>query len=122
MVFTLPYNDNLMIRLASLVDQLDTNVRSQALLLKSRRCKQSFSTVREEVKKSGSGDKYTIGSKLVSFMVERELIKLISCVDIENRYEDLCGVMNKLQHQAFQINSQFLKYLLIKGLYLFCFI
>lgn len=33
-------------------------------------------------------------------------------IEILNSYEDLCGVMNKLQHQAFQINSQFFKYLL----------
>lgn len=49
MLFT-SHDSNSMIRVASLVEQLDSNVRLQATLLKCRRCKQSFSTALDEVR------------------------------------------------------------------------
>lgn len=203
-----------MIRVASLVEQLESNVRLQALLLKRRRCKhnkKSFSTMAlNKVKKSGTDRKkrskleikYPFGSGLVQFMEDRGLITFINdlrgsvrvkkkqgsyylpsalyavcnfdisllpikfnlpmvcepvdwasaCgpgqkprnlsdlsggylsgltgdiydryrllssgdinhfyIDIGDNYEDLCRVMNKLQRQAFQINSNWLKFLL----------
>lgn len=203
-----------MIRVASLVEQLESNVRLQALLLKRRRCKhnkKSFSTTAlNKVKKSGTDRKkrskldimYPFGSGLVQFMEDRGLITFINdlrgsvrvikkqgsyylpsalyavcnfdisllpikfnlpmvcepvdwvsaCgpgqkprnlsdlsggylsgltgdiydryrllssgdinhfyIDIGDNYEDLCRVMNKLQRQAFQINSIWLKYIL----------
>ena len=84
MVFT-SLESNSMIRVASLVEQLESSVRIQALLFKCRRCKQSFSTEKVEVLKSGGERKrsklemmYPFGSGLVQFMEERGLITLIS--------------------------------------------
>lgn len=84
MVFT--SSSNSMIRVASLVEQLDSNVRLQAVLLKGRRCKQSCSIAQDEVKQSdGKGPNesklekmYPFGTRLVEFMEERGMITLIT--------------------------------------------
>lgn len=212
MVFNTLENNSI-IRVASLVEQLESSVRIQASLLKSRRCKKPFSMATDnvfQVKKSGKERKrsklemmFPFGSGLVQFMEDRGLITLISdlsgsvrvkknkgsyflpshlyavcnfdisllpiklnlpmvsqpldwtsaCppgqkpinlsdlsggylsgptgeiydryrllstgdinnfyIDIgrEENYMDLCRVMNKLQRQAFQINSDWLKYI-----------
>ena len=200
---------NSLIRVASLVEQLESSLRIHASLLKSRRCKKVFSTSTDndvlksdkEKKRSKLVKKYPFGSALVQFMEDRELIslvndlsgsvrvqnkkgnyylpshlyaecnfdisllpiklnlpmvcepldwkrncppdqkpiylsdlsggylseptkeiydryRLLSSVDINNFYIDigdnhqkLCFVMNKLQRQAFQINSEWLKYI-----------
>lgn len=74
---SLEYNS--IIRLATLVEQLERSVRKQALLLKSRRCKKSMSTddvfqVKKDRKRSKLEPMYPFGSGLVQFMEERELI------------------------------------------------
>lgn len=199
---------NTIIRVASLVERLESSVRIQASLLKSRRCKKSIATEevfqvkKSERKRSKLEMMYPFGSCLVQFMEERGLIRLmtdligntrekkgnyylptnlyavcmfdvsllpiklnlpmvyqpldwtsacppdqkprnlsdlsggylsgptgeiydryrlLSSGDIHNfyidfgrrdNYEKLCLVMNKLQSQPFQINSDWLKYLL----------
>ena len=206
---------NSIVRVATLVQQLETAVRMQAKLLKSSRCKKkdsmSIATVedpqvngKEKKKKSKLEKKYPFGTCLVQFIEERELISLMSdlngvnvrvekkkgnyylpshlyaicnidisllpiklnlpmvCIPLdwsiacqldpkpktisdlsggylscptgviyeryrllsscdinhfyidigkEDNYENLCHVMNKLQCQAFQINSDWLKYI-----------
>lgn len=79
---------NSFVRVASLVEQLESSVRKQAALLKSSRCKKDFSMATDkvfQVKKSGKGRKssklvmmYPFGSGLVQFIQERELITLMS--------------------------------------------
>lgn len=73
------------IRLASLIEQLESCVRSQAALLKHRRCKKdnknsiAVDDVNHSVKemeKNKYDTKYAIGSRLVDFMVDRGLISL----------------------------------------------
>lgn len=87
MVFnTLEYSS--IIRVASLVERLESCVRIQASLLKCRRCKKRFSMATDnvfQVKKSGKEGKrsklemmYPFGSGLVQFMEERGLITLIN--------------------------------------------
>jgi hypothetical protein len=202
-----PVEDKLTIKLASLVEQLDFNVRKQALLLKRRRCQIPFSKsdeVHQEKEKENLLKKYPFGAGLVLFMEDRNLIilskdlggsirvnkkrgsyylsrywyaycnfnisllpikfnlpmvckpedwrstrksgqkprtmsdlsggylsgltgdiydryRLLSSgnvhhfyIDIsrEENYESICRVMNKLQGQAFQINSDWLKFIL----------
>ncbi|KAK1572956.1 hypothetical protein Q3G72_035337 [Acer saccharum] len=108
MVFT-SHDSNSMIRVASLVEQLDSNVRLQATLLKCRRCKQSFSTALDKVQKSGKDKRsklemmYPFGSGLVQFMEERGLITLIS---------DLRGSVRVKKKQG--------SYFLPSTLYAFC--
>lgn len=86
MVFnTLEYNS--IIRVATLVEQLEYNVRIQATLLRCRRCKTRFSTAADDAfqarvtgdarKRSKLEMMYPFGSGLVQFMEERELITLI---------------------------------------------
>ncbi|GLU24484.1 hypothetical protein SLE2022_404150 [Rubroshorea leprosula] len=77
--------NNSIIRVASLVEQLESSVRKQAALLKSSRCKKNFSMVTDkvyQVKKERKSSKlvmmYPFGSSLVQFMEERELITLMS--------------------------------------------
>lgn len=79
---------NSIIHVASLVERLESSVRIQASLLKSRRCKKSFSMATDDffqVKMSGMDRKrsklelmYPFGSGLVQFMEERGLITLMS--------------------------------------------
>lgn len=84
MVFnSLEYNS--IIRVASLVERLESSVRIQASLLKSRRCKKPLSMATDKEKKSGKELKrsklemqYPFGSALVQFMEERKLITLNS--------------------------------------------
>lgn len=84
MVFnSLEYNS--IIRVASLVERLESSVRIQASLLKSRRCKKPLSMASDKVKKSGKELKrsklemqYPFGSALVQFMEERKLRTLNS--------------------------------------------
>ena len=200
------------IRVASLVERLESSVRIQGTLLKCRRCKIPFSMSKvldessqlnksvDTKNRSKLSKMYPFGSSLVEFMEERELItlfsdlsgtvrvkkgayylpsnlyaicnfdlsllpiklnlpmvckpldwrsaipgqnprtlsdlsggylsgptgeiydryRLLSTGDINNfyidigreeNYMDLCRVMNKLQRQAFQINSDWLKYI-----------
>ena len=76
---------NIMIRVATLVEQLESNVRKQALFLKSRRCKIPFSIVSDvysnakmsvKDRKSKLVRLYPFGAGLVQFMEERKLITL----------------------------------------------
>ena len=73
-----------MIRVASLVERLESSVRIQGLLLKSRRIQNKLSIDNDNIKESGTvrkrsklEKKYPFGSGLVQFMEERGLIKLI---------------------------------------------
>ncbi|PIN11729.1 hypothetical protein CDL12_15666 [Handroanthus impetiginosus] len=201
------------IRVSTLVEQLESSVRTQAALLKHRKCYQPFSKINqnkeenisrnERSKRSKLEQKYPFGTGLVEFMEERGVIKLSNdlsgtvrvakkkngsyylpsylyaiCIfdmsllpiklnlpmvckpvdwksacptgkkprhlsdlsggylseptgalydryrllssgdinhffiDISHNYEKLCSVMNKLQSQAFQINSKWLNILL----------
>jgi hypothetical protein len=212
MVFN-PLEYNSIIRVATLVERLESSVRTQAAILKCRRFKKPFSMATDaffQVKKSSNDRKlsklgimYPIGTGLVQFMAERDLItlyndvsgnvrvikkkgsyfipkylyaacnfdisllpiklnlpmvcppldwksarpdgkiprnmsdlsggylsgptgeiyeryRLLSSGDInhfyidigrDNNYENLCRVMNKLQRQAFQINSDWLTFI-----------
>ena len=207
-----PLLDHSVVRLSTLIERLESSVRSQALLLKNHRSGSRETKVTKgadkaeqehtDKKKKGKVKKYPFGAALFQFMVERELITIISDAPIavsvkknkgsyylqkylyascnfdisflplklnlpmvyppidwksvcppgqdprtlsdlsggylstpsgemydryrllsssdlshfymdlrEENYQDLCDVMNKLQRQAFQINSPFLKYL-----------
>lgn len=76
------------VRVATLLEQLDSTVRVQAALLKSRkpskpsnedRLKEEVSEVKSDKKKGNRRSKlkiYAIGAHLVDFLVERELISL----------------------------------------------
>lgn len=72
------------IRVASLVDRLESSVRTQASLLKFRRCNKNkpmataADTDKKKEKRSKMEKEYPIGTGLVEFMVERGLISLIS--------------------------------------------
>ncbi|KAG6621672.1 hypothetical protein I3842_Q008800, partial [Carya illinoinensis] len=78
---------NTLIRVASLVEQLESSVRHHASLLKSGRCKISYSSATNDfqVNMSGTDRKrqnlvmmFPFGSGLVQFMEERKLISLMS--------------------------------------------
>ena len=77
---------NTIIRVASLVEQLESSIRKQALLFKCSRCKIPFSIAnddfilkeKERKNKSKLMKLYPFGSALVQFMEDRELITLIS--------------------------------------------
>ncbi|XP_058075836.1 probable DNA-directed RNA polymerase [Magnolia sinica] len=84
MVFYSVEYDSL-IRVASLVERLESSVRMQASLLKCRRLQKPFSTAIDDVyqinevrKRSKLVMMYPFGSGLVQFMAERELIHLMS--------------------------------------------
>jgi len=86
-----PLENYSVIRVASLVEKLESNVRLQASLLKCRRCKIPFSMVNnndDKVKMSGnpgkrikSGKSYPFGSGLLQFMEERGLIGFLTDVN-----------------------------------------
>ncbi len=86
-MFFYSVESNSLIRVASLVEQLESSVRHQASLLKSGRCNKPFSSATNDfkVKKSGKDRKrsklvmmYPFGSGLVQFMEERKLISLVT--------------------------------------------
>ena len=89
------YEYNSIIRVASLVERLESSVRIQASLLKSRRCKTSMATDEVfRVEKSGMERKrsklemqYPFGSFLVQFMEERTLITLMTDLSGNNARE-----------------------------------
>lgn len=104
----------LMIRVATLVEQLESNVRKQALLLKSRKSKMKIqssmatdglSNAQNSVKKSKSklSKMYPFGAGLVQFMEERKLITLTT---------DLSGTVRVQKKQG--------SYYLPKHLYAVC--
>ena len=79
MVFNAP--DGLMVRVASLIEHLESSVRKQAVLFRCRRCKESLSKVTEEVemsRKRSIRDKYPIGTSLMEFLLKGDVITLIS--------------------------------------------
>lgn len=102
-----------LIRVASLVEQLESSVRKQALLLKSRRCKKPFSMATEDgIQENMSGKDrlrskleimYPFGTGLVQFLEERGLISLTS---------DLSGVVHVKKKKG--------AYYLPSHLYAFC--
>lgn len=77
-----------LIRVASLIERLESSVRSQAALLKHRRCKKDhmLSMATDDVNQVNHSEKdkekkkydtmYPFGSRLVDFMVDRGLISL----------------------------------------------
>lgn len=69
-----------MVRAASLVEQLESNVRSQALIIRKRNEKVSEKSYLSKPlkRKSQLELKYPIGSRLVEFMEDRGLIELAS--------------------------------------------
>lgn len=79
-LFTSGDASNSMIRVASLVEQLEVNVRSQVKMLRQRRCKAktvvgSPGQPQDSGRKSKLEKMYPIGSSLVEFMEQRGLIK-----------------------------------------------
>lgn len=92
---------NSIVRVATLVQQLETAVRMQAKYLKSRRCKKkdsmSIATVEDpqvngKVKKRSKLEKkFPFGTCLVQFMEERKLIKLMSDLNGSTRVEKKKG-------------------------------
>ena len=81
------YENNSIIRVASLVEQLELNVRRQASLLKSRRYKKPLSmddafqvkrSGKENLKKSKLVMMFPFGTGLVQFMEERGLISFVT--------------------------------------------
>lgn len=87
MVFSQP-DSNPIVRVATLIDQLESSVRTQASLLKSRRSQKPYSNVTNEVshdgnpvnvrKRSKKEMTHPFGTCLVQFMVERKMINLMS--------------------------------------------
>ena len=84
------YEYNSIIRVASLVEQLELNVRRQASLLKSRRYKKPLSmddafqvkrSGKENLKKSKLVMMFPFGTGLVQFMEERGLISFVTDLD-----------------------------------------
>lgn len=67
-----------MIRLATLIDRLETSVRTQASILRSRRLRTILSKENIFQSPKGSPKVYPIGQCLVQFMLERGMITLIN--------------------------------------------
>ena len=97
-VLSIVFHSGSIIRVASLVEQLDSSVRQQSSLLKSNRCKTRFSSVKDNVLNVGTDRKrsklqrmYRIGSLLLEFMDERELISLFTDLNCTDRVQNKKG-------------------------------